>query len=132
MATKYGKTWWGEQWLGALKNIGKHLAAVIYKTSMEIDNNPFLVFSLHGVDLMAELEKRGITAADSTEMMEVENTSAVYATMEQMQLRKVPEQMPDYTLLSELTLPLSNLLPSSPAFCHHGDFQQTCQKELIS
>lgn len=21
MATKYGKTWWGQQWLGALKNI---------------------------------------------------------------------------------------------------------------
>ena len=109
----------------------KHLAAVIYKTSMEIDNNPFLVFSLHGVDLMAELEMRGITAADSTEMMEVENTSAVYATMEQMQLREAPEQMPDYTLLSDLTLPLSNLLPSSPAFCHNGDFQQAYQKELL-
>lgn len=109
----------------------KHLAAVIYKTSMEIDNNPFLVFSLHGVDLMAELEKRGITAADSTEMMEVENTSAVYATMEQMQLRKVPELMPDYTLLSDLTLPLSSLLPSSPAFCHNGDFQQAYQRELL-
>ena len=109
----------------------KHLAAVIYKTSMEIDNNPFLVFSLHGVDLMAELEKRGITAADSTEMMEVENTSAVYATTEQMQLREVPEQMPDYTLLSDLTLPLSNLLPSSPAFRHNGDFQQAYQKELL-
>ena len=109
----------------------KHLAAVIYKTSMEIDNNPFLVFSLHGVDLMAELEKRGITAADSTEMMEVENTSAVYATMEQMQLREVPEQMPDYTLLSDLTLPLSSLLPSSPAFCHNSDFQQAYQRELL-
>jgi len=109
----------------------KHLAAVIYKTSMEIDNNPFLVFSLHGVDLMAELEKRGITAADSTEMMEVENTSAVYGAMEQMQLKEAPEQMPDYTLLSELTLPLSNLLPSSPAFCHNGDFQLVYQKELI-
>ena len=109
----------------------KHLAAVIYKTSMEIDNNPFLVFSLHGVDLMAELEKRGITAADSTEMMEVENTSAVYATMEHMQLRKVPELMPDYTLLSDLTLPLSSLLPSSPAFCHNGDFQQAYQRELL-
>lgn len=109
----------------------KHLAAIIYKTSMEIDNNPFLVFSLHGVDLMAELEKRGITAADSTEMMEVENTSAVYATMEQMQLRKVPELMPDYTLLSDLTLPLSSLLPSSPAFCHNGDFQQAYQRELL-
>lgn len=85
---------------------------------------------MHGVDLMAELEKRGITAADSTEMMKVENTSALFATMEQMQLRKVPELMPDYTSLSDLTLPLSNLLPSSPAFCHNGDFRQEYQKEL--
>ncbi len=139
MAEEAGMPLFPKQWKDLKMNCScpdwavpcKHLAAVIYKTSMEIDNNPFLVFSLHGVDLMAELEKRGITAADSTEMMEVENTSAVYATMEQMQLRKVPEQMPDYTLLSELTLPLSNLLPSSPAFCHHGDFQQTCQKELL-
>ena len=139
MAEEAGMPLFPKQWKDLKMNCScpdwavpcKHLAAVIYKTSMEIDNNPFLVFSLHGVDLMAELEKRGITAADSTEMMEVENTSAVYATMEQMQLRKVPEQMPDYTLLSELTLPLSNLLPSSPAFCHHGDFQQTYQKELL-
>ena len=139
MAEEAGMALFPKQWKDLKMNCScpdwavpcKHLAAVIYKTSMEIDNNPFLVFSLHGVDLMAELEKRGITAADSTEMMEVENTSAVYATMEQMQLREVPEQMPDYTLLSDLTLPLSNLLPSSPAFCHNGDFQQAYQKELL-
>lgn len=139
MAEEAGMPLFPKQWKDLKMNCScpdwavpcKHLAAVIYKTSMEIDNNPFLVFSLHGVDLMAELEKRGITAADSTEMMEVEHTSAVYATMEQMQLREVPEQMPDYTLLSDLTLPLSNLLPSSPAFCHNGDFQQAYQKELI-
>ena len=139
MAEEAGMPLFPKQWKDLKMNCScpdwavpcKHLAAVIYKTSMEIDNNPFLVFSLHGVDLMAELEKRGITAADSTEMMEVENTSAVYATMEQMQLRKVPELMPDYTLLSDLTLPLSNLLPSSPVFCHNGDFQQAYQKELL-
>ena len=139
MAEEAGMPLFPKQWKDLKMNCScpdwavpcKHLAAVIYKTSMEIDNNPFLVFSLHGVDLMAELEKRGITAADSTEMMEVENTSAVYATMEQMQLRKVPELMPDYTLLSDLTLPLSSLLPSSPAFCHNGDFQQAYQKELL-
>ena len=139
MAEEAGMALFTKQWKDLKMNCScpdwavpcKHLAAVIYKTSMEIDNNPFLVFSLHGVDLMAELEKRGITAADSTEMMEVENTSAVYATMEQMQLRKVPELMPDYTLLSDLTLPLSNLLPSSPVFCHNGDFQQAYQKELL-
>lgn len=139
MAEEAGMPLFPKQWKDLKMNCScpdwavpcKHLAAVIYKTSMEIDNNPFLVFSLHGVDLTAELEKRGITAADSTEMMEVENTSAVYATMEQMQLRKVPELMPDYTLLSDLALPLSSLLPSSPAFCHNGDFQQAYQRELL-
>ncbi|MBD0287092.1 MAG: SWIM zinc finger family protein, partial [Flavisolibacter sp.] len=30
----------------------KHLAAVIYKVCSEIDNNPFLVFQLHGFDLV--------------------------------------------------------------------------------
>ena len=139
MAEEAGMPLFPKQWKDLKMNCScpdwavpcKHLAAVIYKTSMEIDNNPFLVFSLHGVDLMAELEKRGITAADSTGMMEVENTSAVYGTVEQMQLKEVPEQMPDYTLLSDLTLPLSNLLPSSPAFCHNGDFQLDYQKELL-
>ncbi len=38
----------------------KHLASVIYKVSQEIDNNPFLVFELHNVDLPAEMEKAGI------------------------------------------------------------------------
>lgn len=38
----------------------KHLAAVIYKVSAEIDNNPFLVFELHNVDLPGELAKLGV------------------------------------------------------------------------
>ena len=109
----------------------KHLAAVIYKTSMEIDNNPFLVFSLHGVDLMKELEKRGITAPESFDMMEVESISTVFGRDDLMQLKEVTLQIPDYTLLSDLTLPLSNLLPSSPAFCHESDFQLAYQKELL-
>jgi len=38
----------------------KHLAAVIYKVCAEIDNNPFLVFDLHKVDLISQLNKLGI------------------------------------------------------------------------
>jgi len=38
----------------------KHLAAVIYKVSAEIDNNPFLVFDLHKVNLIEELNKLGV------------------------------------------------------------------------
>ncbi len=38
----------------------KHLAAVVYKVCAEIDNNPFLVFDLHQVNLIKELNKIGI------------------------------------------------------------------------
>lgn len=39
----------------------KHIAAVVYMLSREIDNNPFLVFEMHNLDLLEELKKRGIT-----------------------------------------------------------------------
>lgn len=39
----------------------KHIAAVIYKMSQEIDANPFVLFSLRGVDLPGELAKRGVS-----------------------------------------------------------------------
>jgi SNF2 family DNA or RNA helicase len=37
----------------------KHLASVIYMLSAEIDRNPFLIFQLHGLDILRELEKGG-------------------------------------------------------------------------
>ena len=38
----------------------KHLAAVIYRVAEEIDRNPFVVFELHGLDLVKELENLNI------------------------------------------------------------------------
>jgi uncharacterized Zn finger protein len=38
----------------------KHLAAAIYLLSQEIDGDPFLVFSLCGLDLPALLRQRGV------------------------------------------------------------------------
>ncbi|PKQ65236.1 hypothetical protein BZG01_13355 [Labilibaculum manganireducens] len=35
----------------------KHLASVIYMLSAEIDRNPFLIFQLHGLDILKELAK---------------------------------------------------------------------------
>ena len=40
----------------------KHLAAVINVIANEIDRNPFLVFKLHGYDIMDELRKEGLEA----------------------------------------------------------------------
>ena len=39
----------------------KHLASVIYILSAEIDRNPFLIFQLHGLDILKELTKAGMT-----------------------------------------------------------------------
>ena len=36
----------------------KHIAAIIYLIANEIDKNPFLVFELHGMELIQALEKR--------------------------------------------------------------------------
>lgn len=38
----------------------KHIAAVIYKVSQEIDANPFILFSLRGINLTQELANRGV------------------------------------------------------------------------
>lgn len=48
----------------------KHVAAVIYKLSEAIDADPFLLFTLRGVDLIAEMEARGVTmeAAQTAEV----------------------------------------------------------------
>ena len=107
----------------------KHIAAVIYKTSMEIDNNPFLVFSLHGLDLMGELRTRGVLQLN-VHMVEVENCDNIFDAPLAVNTATFPPQI-DYTTLKDLTLPLSSLLPASPAFCHNGDFQSVYQKELI-
>ena len=45
----------------------KHIAAVIYKLSEEIDANPFLLFSLRGIDLVAEMERRGVELEKAVE-----------------------------------------------------------------
>ena len=43
----------------------KHLAAVIYVIANEIDKNPFLVFQLHGFDVLEEVGKRYLVGKKS-------------------------------------------------------------------
>ena len=45
----------------------KHIAAAIYKLSEEIDANPFLLFTLRGIDLIAEMESRGVELEKAVE-----------------------------------------------------------------
>lgn len=105
----------------------KHIAAVIYKVGQEIDNNPFLVFSLHGVDLLKELEQRGISLDTKAILSPV---SIDELTLPGKKKKNSPEVtfMPDYTELSDRGDVLIGLLPASPAFYARGDFHAVYSK----
>jgi uncharacterized Zn finger protein/superfamily II DNA or RNA helicase len=56
----------------------KHLAAVVYTVAEEIDRNPFMVFDVHGLDLVKELEKNNLKIGDK----QVENIPSVLSLLE--------------------------------------------------
>ncbi len=51
----------------------KHLAAVIYVFSVEIDRNPFLLFQLHDLDILGELGRAGMQLEGSVKALNFEN-----------------------------------------------------------
>lgn len=105
----------------------KHLAAVIYKLSAEIDNNPFLVFSLHNVDLIAELNKRGIVV--QKEISEIPTLASLYF---EKKTKETEDYNPEnaygklsYAALSPIYEPLTALLANFPVFYQgNGDFKE--------
>ena len=99
----------------------KHLAAVIYKVSAEIDNDPFLVFGLHHVDLIGELNKRGIFVTKETTV--IPDLSDLYFDKQQGEKTKKQDYNPEnaykklsYATLSPIYEPLSALLADAPVF----------------
>ncbi len=91
----------------------KHLAAVIYKISTEIDNNPFLVFSLHGVELVGELKRRGIFIGQANESRIPLLSDILHAG--KLAVRTSQTMAPPANTAAGLfkTLPLSTLSPIS-------------------
>ena len=103
----------------------KHLAAVIYMISREIDNNPFLVFEIHNVNLLDELKNRGIFI-DSTKNSEIATLSGLLKVsrkkMPVYDEEKAYERV-DFSKLNNLSESLVTLLPDAPPFCSSGNFR---------
>jgi SNF2 family DNA or RNA helicase/uncharacterized Zn finger protein len=104
----------------------KHLAAVVYKISMEIDNNPFLVFGLHNVDLLAELNKHGIFV--NKQNIELQNVADLYFTKapktKQYDANKAYEKLP-FATLTPIHEALATLLTDNPVFYQgSGNFKE--------
>ncbi|MBX2841173.1 MAG: DEAD/DEAH box helicase [Flammeovirgaceae bacterium] len=120
----------------------KHLAAVIYKVSAEIDNNPFLVFELHGLDLTKELKKKDIFISDASKSPVPKLQDLILA--QEPNQKRLSKLKKDETWNNELayekislsslqpvTDPLVELLKSEPVFYQNsGDFREKYAQTL--
>lgn len=103
----------------------KHLAAVIYMMSREIDNNPFLVFEIHNVNLIEELRKRGFEL-DTKPRSDIPLLSDLLIRKPKKELTdELPEwKRVDFSKLQDIGEPLVQLLPANPPFYNQGDFKE--------
>lgn len=111
----------------------KHLAAVIYVISREIDSNPFLVFTLRGVDLIQQLKTRGINIAHEAEA-DVPGLSALLTddgiTDGEVQSDLAALEKLVYASLPDLAEPLLAVLTPRPVFYPEGDLRDVIQRIL--
>jgi uncharacterized Zn finger protein len=123
----------------------KHLAAVIYKLCNEIDNNPFLVFTLHGVDLIKSLQKNNIIMGEApeTRFLSLPDVLLVNAGRKGKTVRKrikdrdtTEEKVEkafmqlNYGSIDNILEPLVQILPDIPPFYGHGNFRELYEKQL--
>ena len=104
----------------------KHLASVIYMLSREIDNNPFLVFEIHNVNLLDELKKREIFIPDQKKT-EIPLLPNLLKTKKKLS-SDVPEdaayERVDFSQLQNISEALVQLLPDAPPFYPSGNFRE--------
>lgn len=111
----------------------KHLAAVIYMVSREIDNDPFLVFGIHNVNLINELNKRGIFIEEQKKNG-IPSLSSFLVSAKQNRLQAeegLVEQRVDFSQLRDIASPLVQLLPAMPPFYPGGDFREVYAEQFI-
>ena len=110
----------------------KHLAAVIYLLTREIDGNPFLVFTLRGLDLAQALRARDIhiePEADAALPALAELLSGDPPQASSVGDLAAPDRF-DFGAIPDLAQPLWRVLSANPAFFAAGDFGETARRAL--
>lgn len=110
----------------------KHLAAVVYLVSREIDKNPFLVFDLHGLNLLESLKSAGVEigakAASQIPFLD-DLLKPEKETSEDEFDRSLFKEI-DFATLENLRETLPQLLTEKPLFYEEGDFKSWYLKAL--
>jgi uncharacterized Zn finger protein len=110
----------------------KHIAAVIYRMSVEIDQNPFLLFKLRGLDLVATFRETGTTPEGidnlipkMADLYPVRKTSSDKAESEKKYQAVALPHLPD------LVEPVTSLMDPKPLFhAGGGDFRAVYIKQI--
>lgn len=93
----------------------KHLASVIYMLSAEIDRNPFLMFQLHGLDILTELTNAGMTLEKEMDIPDFQQMAHDYPARS-VQEPKVSEALLDLSRITPQTDNLLSLLDTKAIF----------------
>jgi len=111
----------------------KHLASVVYMISREIDNNPFLVFEIHNVNLPDELGKRGIFIPDilKTEIPSLASLQKTAAKKETDHDSERVYDRVDFSRLNSIAESLVLLLPDAPPFYSAGNFRDKFAAQFL-
>jgi len=111
----------------------KHLASVIYMLSREIDNNPFLVFEIHNVNLLEELKKREIFIPDQkkTEILQFSNLLKSKKKISSDIPEDAVYEKVDFSQLQTISEALVQLLPDAPPFYPSGNFREKYAAQVI-
>jgi len=117
----------------------KHLASVIYMLSREIDNNPFLVFEIHNVNLLDELKKRDIFVSSKRDkeiqvlakLLHPKKVVASSVTSDgdddgeaDLSVSSPVYEHVDFSKLQNISKALVQLLPDAPPFYPSGNFRE--------
>lgn len=106
----------------------KHLAAVIYLISRQIDGDPFLVFALRGLDLPQALRQRGFEMG--RQILITPPPLSTLFTEQPFVHPQSDNQALDFTLIPDLHHELLRLLPDNPVFYPFGNFHQIYSHQL--
>ena len=106
----------------------KHLAAVIYTLAEEIDRNPFMVFELHGLDLVKALESKNIHIGgkQSERITKVPNLFILVPDYPRKPDTLNPGQL-DFTTIPSISADMLTLLKPHPLF-FEKDFREVVEK----
>lgn len=94
----------------------KHLAAVIYILSSEIDKNPFIIFNLHGLDIVQELEDQGFEGGSEIKAPSASDFLITTPCSDPQIDRASPNLIFDFSVIPPMQAELFSLMEDTPLF----------------